>query len=544
FNGQRAETIVDAAEERVDDQEFTVWLITALGLTVVAAVSLLCWGVTRSLRRRLMGLHHATVELAQKRLPSVIARLSRGEQVDGAALGLDDLTDTSQMPELPHGNDEIGQVAAAFGTAERAAVDGAVRLAREREGYAKVFHNVALRTQSLVGRQLRVLDAMESRHQDPELLEDLFLLDHLATRLRRYEENLVILSGHQPGRRWSKPVRMVDVVRSAVGEVEDYARVNVRVASDLSLAGPAVGGVIHLLAELLENSTKFSPPDTPVEVRGMPVATGLAVEIEDRGLGMGAEEYETLNAELAQPTPFDMVALADDLRLGLFVVAQLAQRYGINVALRPSPYGGTLAIVLIPRELIIGPDGSDDADTPEAGESADDSAPTASGEPTDGAEPAEPGEPLPQATPATVTRLSIPAPSRGSDADEATGPDAAADTDENETVEAPVGAETAETANPAGPSPAAAAPSETAPATPPAGNGRPKPLPRRVRQANLAAPLREARADESTDAESGGDAPARPSPREAAATISAFQRASERARATADVTTERPKERP
>ncbi|NUU25672.1 MAG: sensor histidine kinase, partial [Streptomycetaceae bacterium] len=342
FNTQHAGSLVEASEKREDDLATTVWLITGSGLAVVVVVSLLCWGVTRSLRRRLLGLQEATVELAEKRLPVVIDRLSRGEAVDTAA----------ELPELPHGGDEIGQVAAAFDTAQRAALDGAVRLAREREGHAKVFHNVALRTQSLVGRQLRALDAMENRHQDPEILEDLFVLDHLATRLRRYEENLVILSGHHPGRRWSRPVRVIDVVRSAVGEVEDYSRIDVHVAADLALSGAAVGPVIHLLAELLENATAFSPPDTPVEVRGMTVAKGLVVEIEDRGLGMGEEEYAALNAELENPKAFDMVALADDVRLGLFVVAQLAQRYGITVTLRPSPYGGTLAIVFLPKELI------------------------------------------------------------------------------------------------------------------------------------------------------------------------------------------------
>lgn len=375
FNTGRAGDIVNASETRVDDLETTVWFITGSGLGVVVIVSVLCYGVTRTLRKRLRDLQDATTELAEERLPGVIDRLSRGEHVDT----------TAELPALPHSRDEIGKVAHAFETAQRAAMDGAVRLAREREGHAKVFHNVALRTQSLVGRQLRALDAMETRHQDPDVLGDLFALDHLATRLRRYEENLVILSGHQPGRRWSKPVRVVDIVRSAVGEVEDYERIDVHMSSELLLEGAAVGAVIHLLAELLENATTFSPPRTPVEVRGMPVAKGLVVEIEDRGLGMAEDDYAALNTELEQPRAFDMVALAEDVRLGLFVVARLAERHGIGVTLRASPYGGTLAIVFLPEELIVRPGeegagggrssdagaGDDAADAPESADEAE-----------------------------------------------------------------------------------------------------------------------------------------------------------------------------
>lgn len=395
FNTGRAGDIVNASETRVDDLETTVWFITGSGLGVVVIVSVLCYGVTRTLRKRLRDLQDATTELAEVRLPGVIDRLSRGERVDT----------TAELPALPHSRDEIGKVAHAFETAQRAAMDGAVRLAREREGHAKVFHNVALRTQSLVGRQLRALDAMETRHQDPDVLGDLFALDHLATRLRRYEENLVILSGHQPGRRWSKPVRVVDIVRSAVGEVEDYERIDVHMSSELLLEGAAVGAVIHLLAELLENATTFSPPRTPVEVRGMPVAKGLVVEIEDRGLGMAEDDYAALNTELEQPRAFDMVALAEDVRLGLFVVARLAERHGIGVTLRASPYGGTLAIVFLPEELIVRPGeegagdgGSSDAD---AGEDAADAPESAEEAETAEASAATEEEPLAEPVPIT-----------------------------------------------------------------------------------------------------------------------------------------------
>lgn len=513
INTTRAGAIVQDSREQVDDLELTVWLITALGLLVVVVVSLLCWFVTRSLRRRLLGLHAATVDIAAKRLPDAIDRLSRGEEVDTAA----------ELPELPHGRDEIGQVAEAFTAAQRAALEGAVRLARERAGHAKVFHNVALRTQSLVGRQLRALDAMESRHQDPEVLEDLFALDHLATRLRRYEENLVILSGHHPGRRWSKPVRVVDVIRSAVGEVEDYSRIDVHMGSDLTLSGSAVGSVIHLLAELLENAAQFSPPETPVEVRGMTVAKGLVVEIEDRGLGMGEDEYAALNRELETPRPFDMVALADDVRLGLFVVAQLAHRHGITVTLRPSPYGGTLAIVFLPRELIVGRHDGSAPETPEEQE-------LASAEPTDASDVTDLSDASDASrAPKTVgAPVPLPVPSAPRDDDGAETGNGDADAPAlPRVVPATARSRTAES-----PASEPAAPASAAGAT----GGRPKVLPRRVRQASLAAPLR---AQPEPPANGDAPEPTRPTPQQAAATISAFQRASERARA-AEQTNEPP----
>ncbi|MYW01701.1 sensor histidine kinase, partial [Streptomyces sp. SID3343] len=342
FDSARTDQVLAIGEKTTDDTWNQVYLLSALGFVFVLAGGLLCWRVTRSVRERLVRLRDATVELGTRRLPDAVERLQRGEHVDVA----------TEAPDLPTGRDEIGQVAAAFNTAQRAALDGAVQLARQREGFAKVFVNTALRTQSLVNRQIGELDAMERRHQDPELLRELFTIDHLATRLRRYEENLVVLTGNRPGRRWSRPVPLIDVVRSAVGEVEDYHRVDVYADTDLELNGPSVGGLIHLLSELIENAAMFSPPDTPVHVRAVSVAKGLAVEIEDRGLGLPDDEIESLNRQLATPVAFDVIALAEDVRLGLFVVAQLAERLGVSVTLRSSPYGGTLAIVFLPEDLI------------------------------------------------------------------------------------------------------------------------------------------------------------------------------------------------
>jgi hypothetical protein len=197
-----------------------------------------------------------------------------------------------------------------------------------------------------------MLDALEREHEEPELLRELFAVDHLATRMRRNAENLVILGGALPARRWRNAVPVVNVLRSAVSETENYARVVVQGVPRASLSGQAVADVIHLIAELIENGTTFSPPYTQVQVSAQEVPKGLAVEVEDRGLGMTEEEYERLNEYLANPPELDVSALGDDLRLGLFVVARLAARHDIQVTLRPSPYGGTRAVVLVPSVLL------------------------------------------------------------------------------------------------------------------------------------------------------------------------------------------------
>jgi hypothetical protein len=191
---------------------------------------------------------------------------------------------------------------------------------------------------------------MERRATDPEALDDLFRLDHLTTRMRRHAEGLVILAGAPPGRAWSSPVRMVDVMRGAIAEVEDYARVSVATRSQAALAGSAVADVIHLLAELIENATTLSPPYTSVRVSGDTVANGFAIEVEDRGLGMSPQRIAELNERLASPPEFNP---SDSEQLGLFVVSQLAKRHGIRVTLKASPYGGTAAIVLIPQHLVV-----------------------------------------------------------------------------------------------------------------------------------------------------------------------------------------------
>ncbi|MFE7270210.1 nitrate- and nitrite sensing domain-containing protein [Streptomyces sp. NPDC057623] len=323
-------------------------LIKAASLSMGGLVALLLcvgmsWRITRSLSRRLHGLREATLSLAHERLPDVVTRLERGEKVDVELA----------TPPLDYGHDELGQVAKAFNTAQRTAVHTAVELADTRRGFQKVILGIARQSQNLVNLQLTKLDALERAHQDPEVLKGLYELDSTASQLRRYEENLVIISGERPGRSWSEPVALIDILRSAVGEVAEYRRVEVHTEEEVHLAPPAVADVIHLLAELIENATLYSPAPAPVTVRAAMVAKGLAVEVEDRGLGLSEEDYASFNAQLAEPPQFDVVALADDLRLGMFVIARLAQRHGIAVTLRSSPYGGTTAIVLLPHDVVV-----------------------------------------------------------------------------------------------------------------------------------------------------------------------------------------------
>ena len=201
----------------------------------------------------------------------------------------------------------------------------------------------------MLHRQLDLLDQLERETHDPAELEQLFKLDHMTTRMRRHAENLVILAGRSPGRGWRTPVPVVDVVRGAVSEVEDYARVNVASIPEVAVVGRAVGDLIHLLAELVENATMYSPPHTEVQVSGELVPNGLVLEVEDRGLGMTSEAMAQFNAALTSPPTFDP---AQSERLGLLVVAQIATRWNLKVTLRPSAYGGVTAVVLIGSELL------------------------------------------------------------------------------------------------------------------------------------------------------------------------------------------------
>ncbi|KFF95239.1 histidine kinase [Streptomyces scabiei] len=357
---EQTQGLLDRSGEEARGLLITAGSLSAGGLAALLVCVVMSWRITRSLSLRLTGLRTATLSLAEERLPDIVARLDRGEKVD---------VDAAAAP-LDYGTDELGQVAKAFNAAQRTAVHTAVELADTRRGFQRVILGIARQSQNLVNLQLTKLDSLERQHQDPEILKGLYELDSTASQLRRYEENLVIISGERPGRSWTEPVALIDILRSAVGEVAQYQRVEVHADDEVWIAPPAVADVIHLLAELIDNATTYSPAPSPVSVRAAIVAKGLALEVEDRGLGMSEEDYTAFNAQLAVPPQFDVVALADDLRLGMFVIARLATRHGITVTLRASPYGGTTAIVLIPDEIVVreapapDEDGGDAAEPP------------------------------------------------------------------------------------------------------------------------------------------------------------------------------------
>ncbi|WP_082771881.1 nitrate- and nitrite sensing domain-containing protein, partial [Actinoplanes sp. TFC3] len=309
-----------------------------LGLAAIIVSIVVSLRVGRSIVGRLVRLRGEALEMADERLPSVIGRLRRGETVDVDA----------ETPPLEYGRDEIGQLGHAFSEVQTTAVQSAVDEANVRRGINEVFLNIARRSQTLLHRQLALLDRMERRETEPAELEDLYRVDHLATRMRRHAEDLVILAGAAPGRGWRNPVPLIDVIRGAISEVEDYKRIDIVAIQPSAVLGRSVGDVIHLIAELLENATSFSPPTTRVQVSGQILPNGYAIEIEDRGLGMSADAITEANRKLVEPPEFDPT---DSARLGLFVVAQLAARHTIRVSLRPSPYGGVTAVVLIPSDL-------------------------------------------------------------------------------------------------------------------------------------------------------------------------------------------------
>ncbi len=349
---QAATTLTMRAQPVANATFLRLYLVGGLGLlAIILSVIISVW-IGRGLVRQLAGLRRSALELANNRLPSVVERLRAGQDVDVSA----------EAPPLESSADEIGQVQEAFNAVQRTAVEAAVDEARLRRGVSDVFRNLARRSQSLLHRQLALLDAMERRATEPEELEDLFRIDHLTTRMRRHSEGLIILSGASPGRSWRHPVPFVDVLRAAVAEVEDYTRIRVTTGTRAALAGSAVADVIHLIAELAENATIFSPPHTPVRVHGDVVGRGYAVEIEDRGLGITDEKLAEINQNLVRPPQLD---LSGSEQLGLFVAGQLARRHDIRITLQGSAYGGTMAIVLIPNALVVS-QGAYDAQLPAA----------------------------------------------------------------------------------------------------------------------------------------------------------------------------------
>ncbi|WP_338675417.1 ATP-binding protein [Streptomyces sp. SCSIO 30461] len=319
-------------------------VVGGVGLIAVVISIWLSVSAGRRIAGRLEELRDAADVLAARQLPEVMERLAAGDEVDAAEVA----------PPIRFGDDkdepdEIAQVGYALNTARRAAVEAAVKQATLRRGMFAVLLNIARRNQALVHRQSKLVDTLERRTTDPDTLEDLFRIDHLTTRMRRHAEGLIILSGAAPGRRWRRPVPLADVVSAAVGEIEDYTRVVIPPMPPVGVASEAVADVVHLVAELVENATVFSPPHTQVTMRTGEARNGFVLEIDDRGLGMDRDEFDQAHRTLARPGDFDPVL---DERLGLYVVGRLAARHGITVTLTRSPYGGTTAVVLLPNTIM------------------------------------------------------------------------------------------------------------------------------------------------------------------------------------------------
>jgi hypothetical protein len=327
------------AQSSARRQALLYTIILTLVLWITVGLSL--W-LARSMVGPLRTLTRSANEVADERLPGLVERLQHTK----------DPRDLDVVPEpVPvNSGDEIGQVSAAFNSVHRVAIQVATEQAALRKSIGDMFLNLARRSQSLIDRQLELIDDLERTEADPDALANLFKLDHLATRMRRNAEDLIVLSGAEPARRWSQPVPLVDVVRAALAEVEDYDRVELLPIDDIGVAGQAVSDVVHLLAELIENATSFSPPGTKVQVAGQQVSNGYVLEIEDRGLGMSDDELVEANERLANPP---MVDFALSRMLGLYVVGRLGQRYNIKVQLRHSWYGGITALVLLPPTVAV-----------------------------------------------------------------------------------------------------------------------------------------------------------------------------------------------
>ncbi|MFD7880164.1 sensor histidine kinase, partial [Streptomyces sp. NPDC059766] len=342
--------ILVTARSAGSGQGITLWAVLT-GALAVSVAGILIAAVAadraaRSVTDRIAALRRSSAR-GEADLRAVVEALRRGENAPR---------------RKPRGGpakdaDEFELLAADLARAHDGAVTAVVQAAQlssqtGSEQKLEVFLNLARRLQSLVHREISILDELENQIEDPDLLKGLFHVDHLATRIRRHAENLAVLGGAVSRRQWSNPVSMTEVLRSAIAEVEQYSRVKLVPPVDGELRGHAVADVIHLLAELVENATVFSAPHTQVLMRANLVTSGLAVEVEDRGLGMPAEEQSRMNDLLADPDQVNVARLLADGRIGLFVVSQLARRHGIRVRLQTNIYGGVQAVLVVPQGLL------------------------------------------------------------------------------------------------------------------------------------------------------------------------------------------------
>ncbi|MEV6652893.1 nitrate- and nitrite sensing domain-containing protein [Streptomyces sp. NPDC051219] len=337
------EDMEQKARELRNESEREAFINGALILLVLGVSLVGAFVVARSMIRSLRRLQDTATSVAQERLPELVKQLSESDPQD---------VDTSVESVGVHSRDEIGQVAAAFDDVHREAVRLAAEQALLRGNVNAMFTNLSRRSQGLIQRQLSLISELESREADPDQLSSLFKLDHLATRMRRNGENLLVLAGEEPGRRWTRPVPLVDVLRAAASEVEQYERIELAAVPATEVAGRVVNDLVHLLAELLENATSFSSPQTKVKVTGHALPDGrVLIEIHDTGIGLSPEDLAAINERLASPPTVDVSV---SRRMGLFVVGRLSLRHGIRIQLRPSDSGGTTALVMLPVDVAQG----------------------------------------------------------------------------------------------------------------------------------------------------------------------------------------------
>ncbi|MEU6573808.1 nitrate- and nitrite sensing domain-containing protein [Streptomyces sp. NPDC046805] len=339
-----ADKAVTEASGIADDAKTSTFITGGVVLVALLAAFILAGMVARQMSRSMRQLRNAAFNIAEQRLPMLVDQLSRTDpgRVD---------TRVTAIPITT--TDEIGEVARAFDQVHREAVRLAAEQALLRGNINAIFTNLSRRNQSLIEGQLTLITDLENNEADPDQLENLFKLDHLATRMRRNGENLLVLAGEEPGRRWDQPVPLVDVLRAASSEVEQYERIELSGVPEAEIHGRAVTDLVHLLAELLENATTFSSPQTKVRVTATRLPDGrVMVEIHDKGIGLTAEDFAEINHKLANPPSVDA---AISQRMGLFVVGRLSDRHGIRVQLRPSgEQAGTTSLVMLPDAITHG----------------------------------------------------------------------------------------------------------------------------------------------------------------------------------------------
>ena len=340
----KADIAVSEASDIADNAKRDAIITGAAVVVALLLAFILAGAVARQMSRAMRQLRNAAFGIAEQRLPMLVDQLSRTDP---------GRVDTRVQPIPITTTDEIGEVARAFDQVHREAVRLAAEQALLRGNINAIFTNLSRRNQSLIEGQLTLITDLENNEADPDQLENLFRLDHLATRMRRNGENLLVLAGEEPGRRWDQPVPLVDVLRAASSEVEQYERIELSGVPEAEIHGRAVTDLVHLLAELLENATTFSSPQTKVRVTATRLPDGrVMIEIHDKGIGLTAEDFADINHKLANPPTVD-VAISQ--RMGLFVVGRLSDRHGIRVQLRPSgEQAGTTSLVMLPDAITHG----------------------------------------------------------------------------------------------------------------------------------------------------------------------------------------------